>query len=157
MFECAQCNQKYRKYVEKDWLFQFLLGLDKSLDEVRRRILTTKPLPSIWEAYSEVRRDESRKKVMLGKTAQSTLNEGSALAVHMPNPNNQPWRSRRPWCNHCWKPGHSRNLLADSWQASRLEAEKLHRELRICGKQRWERDEKIETNMPFSKEQFDLI
>ena len=47
-------------------IFKFLLGLNPNLDEVRGRILGTKPLPSIRAVFSEVRREESRKKVMLG-------------------------------------------------------------------------------------------
>ena len=44
------------------------MGLDKSLDEVRGRILGTKPLPSLREAFSKVRREESCKRVMMGQS-----------------------------------------------------------------------------------------
>ncbi|XP_073221472.1 uncharacterized protein [Cicer arietinum] len=43
----------YRKLVEKDIIIQLLLGLNKNLDELRGRILGTKPLPSIREAFAE--------------------------------------------------------------------------------------------------------
>ncbi|WVY92161.1 hypothetical protein V8G54_037675 [Vigna mungo] len=45
--------------------FKFLSGLNKELDEVRRRIISTKPLPSLRAAFSAVRHEESRRKVML--------------------------------------------------------------------------------------------
>lgn len=40
-----------------------------------------KPLPSIREVFSEVRREESRKKVMLGESPTVPVTENSALAV----------------------------------------------------------------------------
>ncbi|RVW16161.1 Retrovirus-related Pol polyprotein from transposon RE2 [Vitis vinifera] len=60
--------------VEGKHVFKFLLGLNKNLDEIRGRIMGVKPLPSLREAFSEVRREERG----------------------------------RPWCDHCRKPGHSR-------------------------------------------------
>jgi len=45
--------------VEKDYIYQFLLCLNKNLDEVKGRILGTKPLLNIREAFSEIRRGES--------------------------------------------------------------------------------------------------
>ncbi|XP_022857417.1 uncharacterized protein LOC111378451 [Olea europaea var. sylvestris] len=51
----------FKKIVETKLIFKFLMGLDKSLDEVRGRILGAKPLPSLREVFFEVRREESRK------------------------------------------------------------------------------------------------
>lgn len=73
--------------IEKDIIYQFLLGLNKNLDEVRGRILGTKPLPSIREAFAEVRREESRRKVMLARG---------------------PPKKGRGWCDHCKRPGHTK-------------------------------------------------
>ncbi|RVW29262.1 Retrovirus-related Pol polyprotein from transposon TNT 1-94, partial [Vitis vinifera] len=44
--------------VEGKRVFKFLLGLNKNLDEIRGRIMGVKPLPSLREAFSEVRREE---------------------------------------------------------------------------------------------------
>lgn len=44
---------------------QILLGLNKDLDEVRRRIMRTKPLLIIREGFAKVQREESRKKLMM--------------------------------------------------------------------------------------------
>jgi len=41
------------------------LGLNKNLDEVRGRIIGTKPLPSICEVFAYVRREENKRKIML--------------------------------------------------------------------------------------------
>ena len=65
--------------MEQKRTFKFLLGLNKNLDEVRGRVMGTKPLPSIREAFSEVRREESWKKVMMGSQNSAPTIEGSAL------------------------------------------------------------------------------
>ncbi|KAL6329514.1 hypothetical protein AAG906_021522 [Vitis piasezkii] len=57
-------------------------------EDSKAPILGTKPLPSIQEACFEVRSEESRQKVMLGKTS-STSSESSALATHAD------WKPRR--------------------------------------------------------------
>ena len=80
-WNCPEDAAKYQKIVEKRQLFKFLLGLIKDLDEVRGRILGTKPLPTICEAFVEVKREESRKKLMLGKQIAATIIESSALAA----------------------------------------------------------------------------
>ncbi|RVX19440.1 Retrovirus-related Pol polyprotein from transposon TNT 1-94 [Vitis vinifera] len=67
-----------------------------------------KPLPSLREAFSEVRREESRKKVMMGSKEQPapTL-DASALAARSFNSSGGDRQKRdRPWCDYCKKPGH---------------------------------------------------
>ena len=58
-------NLKFKRHLEKERLYEFLTGLSRELDEVRGRILGRRPLPSIDEAFAEVRREASRKRVML--------------------------------------------------------------------------------------------
>ncbi|RVX23717.1 Retrovirus-related Pol polyprotein from transposon RE1 [Vitis vinifera] len=88
-WECPGDASRYKRIIEKERVFKFLLGLDKSLDEARGRILGTKPLPTIREAFSEVRREESRKKLMMGTRPFSN-------------------KKGRPWCDHCRRPGHTK-------------------------------------------------
>lgn len=59
--------------VEKERIFDFLQCLNLDLDEVRGRLLGIKPFPSMREVFAEVRREESRKKVMLPS---GSTNEG---------------------------------------------------------------------------------
>ncbi|XP_073290971.1 uncharacterized protein [Primulina huaijiensis] len=124
-WKCQDDGENHRKIVETKRVFKFLFGLDKSLDEVRSRILSTKPLPTIHESVSEVRREESRRKVMLGRTSLNPL-ESSSLASHEgtynPTGDQSPWSTGhvasqaqqhkkprgRPWCEHCRKPGHTK-------------------------------------------------
>ena len=56
---------RYTKKLEKERLFAFLHGLNKDLDKVRGLNLGTKPLPRIQDAFAEVKREKSRKRVML--------------------------------------------------------------------------------------------
>lgn len=55
------------------------MGLDKSLDEVQGRILGIEPLPSLREVYFEVRREESRKTIMMGHSNTLASIDGSAF------------------------------------------------------------------------------
>ncbi|XP_024027458.1 uncharacterized protein LOC112093390 [Morus notabilis] len=109
---CPDDAKRFREIVEKKKIFKFLMGLNKNLDEVRGRILGTKPLPSIREVFFEVRREESRKKVMLGEssTAAPITDNLSALAVRGAQNINYDNRRKkgRPWCDHCRKTGHIR-------------------------------------------------
>ena len=52
-------DNRYKLIVEQKQLFKFLSGLNQNLDEVCGRLLSTKPLPSLCEAFSEVRCEES--------------------------------------------------------------------------------------------------
>ena len=73
--------QHHKKTVEDSRIFKFLAGLNVEFDEVRGRIIGRQPLPSIGEVFSEVRREESRRNVMLGKKGPGIAVEGSALEV----------------------------------------------------------------------------
>ncbi|XP_040941559.1 uncharacterized protein [Gossypium hirsutum] len=94
----------YQQIVTQRRLFQFLQGLNKDLDEVRGRVLAISPLPSLREAFSMVKKEESRRCVMLSDEPYST-SERSALLTHQSSPSS---KRGRPWCDHCKKPGHSK-------------------------------------------------
>ena len=79
--KCSEDAQQYKKIVEKDRVYQFLLGLNKDLDDVRGRILSIKPLPSVREDFSKVHREESLKKLMLGSQHPFLPTENSAMVV----------------------------------------------------------------------------
>ena len=80
-----------------------MVGLDPSLDDVRGRILSFKPLPSLDEIFAEVRREEQRKRVMLGSSS------SSSDTVAMPARQSSDGRSRKPlWCDHCQRPYHTK-------------------------------------------------
>ncbi|KAJ1408401.1 Gag-polypeptide of LTR copia-type, partial [Sesbania bispinosa] len=107
-WSCTEDKKKYKELVEKDRIYKFLLGLNIELDEVWGRILGTKPLKTIREVFSEVRREESRRKVMLGKSSVAPSIEGSAMAArgNRPRPSQ---KKNRPRCDHCKKLGHTKD------------------------------------------------
>jgi len=72
-WSCAEDSMQYKTLVEKERIYKFLLGLNKDLDEVRGRILGKKPLSKVQEVFSEVRREESRRKIMLGGSTERNL------------------------------------------------------------------------------------
>lgn len=79
---CPADDQLYKKIKETRRIFGFLSGLHKAFDVVRGRVLGTKPLPTMTSAFSEVRQEESRMKVMMGSVVSSTVtSESSALNV----------------------------------------------------------------------------
>ena len=85
-WKCPEDYALYCKIVEQKRVFIFLMGLNKDLDDVRGRVIGTKPLPSLREVFSEVRREESRKMVLLGGQHSSPTLEGSAFATRGSRP-----------------------------------------------------------------------
>ncbi|KAG8503428.1 hypothetical protein CXB51_001585 [Gossypium anomalum] len=78
----------YQQIVTQRRLFQFLQGLNKDLDEIRGRVLAISPLPSLREAFSMVKKEESRRCVMLSDEPYST-SERSALLTHQSSPSSK--------------------------------------------------------------------
>lgn len=72
--------EKYRKQVEKERIYDFLVGLVPELDEVRGRLLGMKQIPAIDEIFAKVQREASRRPVMLGDSKQPSM-ENSALVA----------------------------------------------------------------------------
>ncbi|XP_073226873.1 uncharacterized protein [Cicer arietinum] len=105
-WKCCEDSVLFLKRQENDRVFMFLVGLNKRLDEVRGRILGKIPLPSLREAFSEVRREEARQGVMMGKSPSVGEVESSALVTK-----NEDGKSagKKPWCEHCKRPGHTRD------------------------------------------------
>ena len=56
-----------KRIIEAHHIYKFLAGLNVEFDEVQGQIIGRTPLPQIGEVFAEVRREESRKHVMLGK------------------------------------------------------------------------------------------
>ncbi|KAJ9682803.1 hypothetical protein PVL29_018680 [Vitis rotundifolia] len=128
MLECTGDSVRFKKKMENKRVFEFLTGLNCELDDVRSRVLSRRSLPSIREVFSEVRQEESRRRVMLDH---SFGPEGSTLLTYGPHgpygPNAttrrgphaaasgphaigtsgpSPRQSKRTYCEHCKKLGH---------------------------------------------------
>ena len=94
---------KYQKLIDKERIYDFLAWLYKELYEVWGRLLGINPLPTIEEIVAEVRREESRERVMLGGKSPDIV-ENSTLAVGRSKNWNrgEPQNNRRGnlWCDH---------------------------------------------------------
>ncbi|KAL6348638.1 hypothetical protein AAG906_016166 [Vitis piasezkii] len=94
--------------MENERVFKFLTGLNCELDDVRSRVLSHQSLPSIREVFSEVRREESRRKVILWEHITSRP-EASALVTRGPHVGSSPRQSKRTYYEHCKKTGHTKD------------------------------------------------
>ena len=99
--------------VEDNRIYKFFAELNVEFDEVRGRIISRHPFPSIGEVFAEVRREESRRLVMLGKKNTEEPLENYALAVTDATANKVNYQRRadekpRVWCDYCNKPRHTR-------------------------------------------------
>uniref|UniRef100_A0A2N9IIQ2 Protein kinase domain-containing protein n=1 Tax=Fagus sylvatica TaxID=28930 RepID=A0A2N9IIQ2_FAGSY len=66
-----------KKEIEEDHLYDFLVGLDPSLDQVRSQVLAQDPLPSVRNAFAFVRREELRQATMMAVK----FHDGSAMVA----------------------------------------------------------------------------
>ncbi|RVX07774.1 Retrovirus-related Pol polyprotein from transposon RE2 [Vitis vinifera] len=85
------CNY-FKKIAESSWIFKILVGLNVEFDEVWGKIIGQQPFPSLGKLFSEVRHEESRRNVMLGKKFSGPVEKSALLgtattATH--NHNNQ--------------------------------------------------------------------
>ncbi|KAI5391234.1 hypothetical protein KIW84_076180 [Lathyrus oleraceus] len=107
-------SKHYKKMVDVSRVFKFLAGLNVDFDEVRGRILGRNLIPPIGEVFSEVRREESRRQVMLGKNTSAVPPpvERSALAIphvnRKPLPNQQGGDKTHLFCDYCGRNHHTR-------------------------------------------------
>ena len=113
-YEWKCSDGKHYIKMECSRIFKFLAGLNLDFDEVRGRIIGRQPLPPIGKVFSEVRREESRRNVMLGKKTIVVEIENSALATSTANATSQTskipkWTDEKNhiWCDFCNKPWHT--------------------------------------------------
>ncbi|XP_041009636.1 uncharacterized protein LOC121253694 isoform X1 [Juglans microcarpa x Juglans regia] len=110
-WKCTGDSVRYKKRLENERVFEFLVGLNQDLDDVRGRILGRRPLPSTREVFSEVRQEENRRKVML-KEIFSTGHIGPEMSALVSwgtlSRSGSRQEKGRPWCEHCRKPRHTK-------------------------------------------------
>ena len=112
---CVTNSTHYMKILERDWVFKFLAGLNKELDEVHKCISGKDPLPSVQVVFSEVRREKSRRQVMMGTPTTPNIAEDSTLVTTFKATTNATQRNQKKgdekgkvWCDFCNKPRHKR-------------------------------------------------
>lgn len=169
MWSCPEDSKRYKQIQDRERIYKFLLGLNQELDEVRGRILSIKPLPSVREVFAKVRREETRRKLMLGSSNNQTNPTNSALIARGSQPsysrgtqsnNNNKRRGGRPWCDHCKRTGHTKDTCwkihgrLDDWKLSASHPTQ-NRESRSNVVQT-ETIASIDSS-PFNKEQLDML
>ncbi|KAL9686407.1 hypothetical protein QQ045_023865 [Rhodiola kirilowii] len=101
--------------VDVNRVFKFLAGLNVEFNEVRGRILGRNLIPPIGEVFSEVRREESRRRVMLGKKSVAVHSpvEGSSLVVpqvsRKTSSHQKGGDKAQPICDYCGRKWHTRD------------------------------------------------
>ena len=123
-WECLGDAQRYRWIVENKRIIKFLVSLSKNLDDVRGRVLAIKPMPSIREVFSEVRREELRKRVMLGDVRSLSPENSSALAAKGNQGNESKMKKGRPWYEHYRRPDHTHETCWKSHGKQNMELKK---------------------------------
>ncbi|KAH9697911.1 retrovirus-related pol polyprotein from transposon RE1 [Citrus sinensis] len=79
----------HKQTVNNERIFKFLSGLNVEFDEVKGRIIGRKPLPTLEDVFSKVRREESRR----------DANATRSITQQQQKP--------RVWCDYCNKPRHT--------------------------------------------------
>ncbi|KAF7810716.1 Retrovirus-related Pol polyprotein from transposon RE1 [Senna tora] len=112
-WSCSTDAQYFKKLVEEKRLYKFLLGLNETFEDVYGRILGRSSLPSLKEAFSEVRREESRKKINNTNTSHTPL-EHSALTTRGPVQQlQQQGVPTAKYYDHCHKKGHTKDTCRE--------------------------------------------
>ena len=110
--KCSEDTAILKNFIEKDQVYDFLVGLNPEFDQVRVQILGREETPSLEETISLIRAEESRRGIMLKP---QTL---EALALVTKNEQTQTQERRKTdllrvsgrhdkdnlWCTYCKKP-----------------------------------------------------
>nr|CAN68286.1 hypothetical protein VITISV_017015 [Vitis vinifera] len=114
-WECMGDSVRFKKKMENERVFEFLAGLNCKLDDVKSRVISRRLLPSIREVFSEVRLEESIRRVMLreylmtGPEASALVTRGPHVGSGGSHARSSPRQSKRAYCEHCKKMGHTKD------------------------------------------------
>lgn len=111
--EGCTCNigKSLRELREKEQLYEFLMGLYGDFSIIRTRILATKPIPSLGNAYHLVAEDEKQRAIVGGR---KPVNETMAFQASMKRGGSsnrviQKEEKSAAHCGECGKDGHTRD------------------------------------------------
>jgi hypothetical protein len=63
--DCPRDAVRFQKLVEKERIYDFLIGLNIEYDQIRVQVLGKEPLPSLRQTYSYVQQEDSRRSAMI--------------------------------------------------------------------------------------------
>lgn len=114
-WDCVKDCVRQNKQEENDRIFVFCNGLNPNIDELKGRNLGGKPLPNLREVFSEVRREEEGRLVILNNNSNSNSQQSEVSSLVVKDYENEVERrnykkGEKPWCDHCKKPWHTREM-----------------------------------------------
>ena len=109
---CSKNITEFNKYIQRQRLYQFLTGINDNLDKERRDLLNNDPLPTVEAAYTIIRREISRRKIMnsvssLG-TSPSEIGSGLVMRNKKPHRNRDEDDRIKLRCTHCGGSRHAK-------------------------------------------------
>ncbi|XP_015057450.1 uncharacterized protein LOC107003644 [Solanum pennellii] len=109
--KCAEDITLFNSFIQRQRLYQFLAGVNDSLDKEKRDILNLDPLTTIDAAYATIRREIARRGIMTGN---SSLGRGpSEIGSGLVTQRRSDSSSRREdkthlKCSHCGGTKHTK-------------------------------------------------
>lgn len=102
---------------ERDYILQFLMGLNDSYSHISGQLLLNDPLPPMNKVFSLIIQEERKRMIKFASTHQNVFQNSSALLSRSsatPDANRnfksnfkQPYKRDRPTCSHCGIVGHT--------------------------------------------------
>lgn len=98
-----------KQYVERERIFEFLVGLNVEFDQVCVQILGKETLPSLNEVFPLIRAEEERRTMMLEMPNSNpngfamTITEGKNTVEAVKNDGHRSSHRDNLWCNYCKK------------------------------------------------------
>lgn len=107
---CTDDATKFHKLIEKEHVYDFLVGLNDVFNQIRIQVLRRDPFPSLRQKYSYVQQEESRRSAMLltiSTERSGTLVDSSTITSKLDIARSESMRgveqdNRK--CDYCWKP-----------------------------------------------------
>lgn len=105
---CGSMKTLSERY-QRDYVFQFLMGLNDTYSPVRDQIMLLDPLPPITKVFSLIQQQERHYQM----TPTSTPSDSMAFSIRKPYPPSNRYSSQprpkkeRAYCSHCKITGHS--------------------------------------------------
>ncbi|XP_071902713.1 uncharacterized protein [Coffea arabica] len=113
---CSKCAVFIKRFIERDRVYDFLASLNSEFDLVRIQISGKPEFPSLTEAISQIRAEESRRGIMLelpsieNSTLLSSKHQRLVLNKFATNKTNQTSGQKNReelWCTYYKKPRHT--------------------------------------------------
>jgi len=120
LYTCGQLKMLNERY-QRDYVIQFLMGLNDQYTNARDQIMLIEPLPSINKVFSMIQQQEQHHQLANNTSSCESMALASKF-FHTPfnttkrNFTNQ--RKERPYCPHCHTQGHT---LENCYKAGNVE------------------------------------